>query len=268
MTGRLAILACGGALPVALAQNNPDAVLICFVGVPHGLGAEAEEHRFEKLGALIERLQSAGVTRVVLAGNLARPTLDPAVFDAETKALAPNLMRAMQGGDDALLSAVISLFEAQGFDVLGAHELLPDLTAREGLCLGPRPDATAEMDAARAADILAALSPLDIGQGCVVAGGQCLGIETAQGTDALLRFVAATDPACRPTAPGVFVKAAKRGQDLRVDMPAIGPATIKAVAAAGLAGVMIEPERVMILERDKTLAALADSGLFLATRSL
>ncbi|MDA3858707.1 MAG: LpxI family protein, partial [Roseovarius sp.] len=91
MTGRLAILACGGALPVALAQNNPDAVLICFAGVPHGLGAGAEEHRFEKLGALFERLQGAGVTRVVLAGNLARPTLDPAAFDAETRALAPNL---------------------------------------------------------------------------------------------------------------------------------------------------------------------------------
>lgn len=268
MPGRLAILACGGTLPVALAQAYPEALHICFAGVPHNLGADAQKHQFEKFGALFEALHGAGVTRLVLAGTLPRPALDPAVFDAVTMALAPRLMAGLQGGDDALLTIVISIFEEQGFAVLGAHELLPDLTAAEGLCLGPLPDAAAEADAACAADILAALSPLDIGQGCVVAGGQCLGIETAQGTDALLGFVAATDPARRPKAPGVFVKAAKRGQDLRVDMPAIGPATITAVAAAGLAGLMIEPGRVMILERDKTVAALAETGLFLAARTL
>ena len=267
MSGRLAILACGGGLPVALARHCPGALQICFDGVPHRLGSAARVHRFEKLGALTETLHDAGVTRIVLAGHLPRPTLDPADFDALTTAFAPRLMAGMQGGDDALLTSVIAVFEEQGFTVLGAHELLPDLTAGEGLCVGPVPDELAEADAARAADILAALSPLDIGQGCVVAGGQCLGIETAQGTDALLGFVAATDPACRPRASGVFVKAAKRGQDLRVDMPAIGPDTIAAVAAAGLVGLMIEPGRVMILEREKTLAALSESELFLVART-
>lgn len=268
MTGRLAILACGGALPVALAKANPDALQVCFSGVPHSLGAGAQEHQFEKFGALFEALHGAGITRLVLAGNLPRPSLDPAAFDAVTMALVPRLMAGMQGGDDALLTTVIAVFEEQGFSVLGAHELLPDLTVSEGFCVGPVPDDLAEADAVRAADILAALSPLDIGQGCVVAGGQCLGIETLQGTDALLGFVAATDPAFRPKAPGVFVKAAKRGQDLRVDMPAIGPGTIAGVAAAGLAGLMIEPGRVMILEREKTLAALAQAGLFLAARTV
>ncbi|MDT8327231.1 MAG: UDP-2,3-diacylglucosamine diphosphatase LpxI [Roseovarius sp.] len=268
MAGRLAILAGGGALPVALARAYPEAVQIGFAGVPHGLGAGAGEHRFETLGTLIAALRRAGVSRIVLAGSLARPSLDPTAFDDFTKAVAPRLLAAMQGGDDGLFSAVISIFEEQGFDVLGAHELLDDLAAGPGFLAGPLMDAEAEADAARAADILAALSPLDIGQGCVVAGGQCLGIETAQGTDALLGFVAATDPAHRPKAAGVFVKAAKRGQDLRVDMPAIGPTTIAGVAAAGLAGLVIEPGRVMILERDQTFAALAQSGLFLATRSL
>ncbi|WP_294614682.1 LpxI family protein [uncultured Roseovarius sp.] len=268
MPGRLAILACGGALPVALASACPQALQICFAGVPHNLGEGAQEHRFEKFGALFQALHEAGVTRIVLAGSLPRPTLDPSAFDAVTMALVPRLMAGMQGGDDGLLTTVISVFEERGFAVLGAHDLLPDLTAAEGFHLGPPLDEIAESDAARAADILAALSPLDIGQGCVVAGGQCLGIETAQGTDALLGFVAATDPARRPKARGVFVKAAKRGQDLRVDMPAIGPGTIAAVAAAGLAGLVIEPGRVMILERDKTLAALSDTGLFLTARTL
>lgn len=268
MGGRLAILACGGALPVALAAARPDALCVTFAGVPHGLGADTQEHRIERLGALFDALRDAAVTQVVLAGALARPALDPARFDSVTMALAPRLSAAFGAGDDGLLGTVIAIFEEQGFAVLGAHDLLPDLTAADGLRLGPEPDAQDEADAARAADILIALSPLDIGQGCVVAGGQCLGIETAQGTDALLRFVAQTDPARRPEARGVFVKAAKRGQDLRVDMPVIGPATIEACAGAGLAGLMIEPGRVMILDRDRTLAALRQSGLFLIARQL
>jgi hypothetical protein len=268
MSGRLAILACGGALPVALAAAYPEALCVTFASVAHRLGQGTQEHRFEQFGVLFEALRAEGVTRLVLAGSLARPALDPARLDPVTMALAPRIMAALRAGDDGLLSTVIAIFEEQGFDVLGAHELLPDLTAAEGLRLGPEPDASDEADALRAADILTALSPLDIGQGCVVAGGQCLGIETAQGTDALLQFVAGTDPNLRPKARGVFFKAAKQGQDLRVDMPAIGPSTIAACAQAGLAGLMIEPGRVMILDRDATLAALQDSGLFLIARSL
>ncbi|MDO6646773.1 LpxI family protein, partial [Acinetobacter guillouiae] len=83
-------------------------------------------------------------------------------------------------------------------------------------------------------DILLALSPLDVGQGAVVAGGLVLGIETLQGTDALLRFVGDTPAPLRRCQGGVLVKAPKRGQDLRVDMPAIGPDTVRNAAAAGL----------------------------------
>lgn len=266
MAQRLAILACSGALPAQIADAHPDAVQIAFAGIPHGLGPRAREHRLEKMGALFDTLRTEGVTQVVLAGSLARPALDTAALDAATMALAPRLMQALQGGDDGLLRFVIGIFEEQGFAVVGAHELLPGLTAAADLEIGTAPSEADLSDAARARDILRALSPLDVGQGCVVAGGQCLGIETLQGTDALLRFVAATPGALRPAARGVYVKAAKRGQDLRVDMPAIGPQTVAGAAAAGLAGLVVEPGRVMILEREATFRAVADAGLFLIAR--
>jgi DUF1009 family protein len=87
-----------------------------------------------------------------------------------------------------------------------------------------------------------------------------------QGTDAILRFVGETPEALRRGQRGVYVKAAKRGQDLRVDMPAIGPDTIEAVAAAGLAGLVIEAGRVMVLERAETLAKAEALSLFLTAR--
>ncbi len=268
MAARLAILAGNGGLPVALSQAQPDALCVGFQGVSHQMDhATVQMHRFEQLGALFDALRAGGVTQVVFAGSMARPPLDPAGFDPVMLALAPRLMAAMQGGDDALLRLVIAIFEEQGFTVVGAHEVLDNLTAQPGLLAGDEPDEKTLEDADRAADILSALSPLDIGQGAVVAAGLCLGIETLQGTDFLLENVART-PAHLRRGRGVFVKAAKRGQDLRVDMPAIGPDTVKALADAGLAGAVIEAGRVMILQREATLAAFTQRGLFLMARSL
>lgn len=267
MSGQLAILACGGQLPVMLALAYPEAHCFALQGIPHELGERAEEHRIEKLGSLFKSMKSNRVSRVVLAGHLARPALKPAQMDAKTLTLVPRIMRAMQGGDDHLLRTVIGIFEDQGFEVVGAHELLPNLTATPDLRIG-KPSKTDMQDAERACNILKTLSPLDVGQGCVVAGGQVLGIETVQGTDAMLRFAGGTSEKLRNGARGVFVKAAKQGQDLRVDMPAIGPDTVTQVVEAGLAGIVIEAGRVMILHRENTLQGIEKAGLFLRARAL
>ena len=167
-----------------------------------------------------------------------------------------------------MLRHVIEIFEEQGFSVVGAHELLPDLTAAQGLKVGIDPSDDDLLDVARACNILTVLSPLDIGQACVVAAGQCLGIETIEGTDALLDLVFRMPKNLRSGAKGVFVKASKRGQDLRVDMPTIGPRTIDAVVKAGLAGVVIEADRVMMLDRNETMQRVEDAGIFLSARGM
>jgi len=268
MAGRLAVLACAGVLPVEIARANPGAMIVTLQGIPSDLDGWSERHRLERIGTLFAALRAGGVDRVVFAGSLVRPALDPSAFDPEMAVIAPRLTAALSRGDDALLRTVIEVFEEQGFSVVGAHEVLPSLVAEDGLAVGPEPAPGDEADVARAAEILRGISPLDIGQGCVVAGGQCLGIETVQGTDALLRFVAQSDPAYRRGARGVCVKAAKAGQDLRIDMPAIGPRTVAAVAGAGLAGLVVEAGRVMVLERAATLRAARDSGIFLLARRL
>ncbi|CUH68610.1 hypothetical protein TG4357_03694 [Thalassovita gelatinovora] len=268
MTGRLAILAGNGVLPVEIATAHPEAVKVVFDGVPHQLSGDLQPHAFEKLGGLFEDLRGLGVTRVVMAGSMTRPPLDAPAFDPLMISLAPRLLSAMQGGDDALFGLIIEIIEEQGFEVLGAHDLVAGLTAKEGLLAGPVPTADLLADADRGADILNALAPVDIGQGCVVAGGLCLGVETIQGTDFMLRMVAETPDALRRGASGVFIKASKRGQDLRVDMPAIGPDTVVQVQKAGLAGIVVEAGHVMILERDKTLQEIEKAGLFLMGRVL
>ncbi|SEK93129.1 hypothetical protein SAMN05421666_3107 [Roseovarius nanhaiticus] len=268
MAGRLAILACGGALPVLLARAHPEALHFTLRGVPSELAHSAQEFPLEQIGALFDAMKAAGVDRMVFAGSLVRPALNPAEFDTEMIRLAPGLMAAIPQGDDALLRFVIGMFEEQGFDVLGAHELLPGLTVEPGLAVGPAPSKAELADAARAAHILSEISPLDIGQGCAVAGGQCLGIETVQGTDAILAYVAQTPIALRRGQRGVYVKGPKRGQDLRIDMPTVGPSTVDAVADAGLAGLVLAAGAVVILERETALRRAQERGIFVISQAL
>ena len=255
MDGR-AIIAGSGALPGLLLQAGP-AHVVAFEGVPIAAdGAPRIEARFERLGALFDALSAAGVTEVCFAGAMGRPPLDPAALDDLTKALLPRLMQAMARGDDALLRDVAALFEERGFAVRSAQEIRPDLLASEG-CLAGAP--LPERDVARARAVLEALGPLDVGQAAVAGRGQILGIETLQGTDAMLAFVAETEPGSG----GVLVKRPKPGQDLRFDVPAIGPGTVAAAARAGLAGIEIAAGGVLMLDPASVRAACAEAGLAL-----
>ena len=144
---------------------------------------------------------------------------------------------------------VAGIFEAEGFAVRAPHEILTDLVAPAGVLTRTEPGTADRRDAERAAHIVAALGAADVGQAAVVAGGICLGLESIQGTDSLLEFVARTAAEVRPAgARGVLFKGPKPGQDRRMDLPAIGPGTIEGAAAAGLAGVVVEADGVMILE--------------------
>lgn len=264
---RLGIIAGQGRLPVALKQAVPEAHLCAFEGVGYAGEEHAQMHRFDALGRLMAELHEEGVTELVLAGAMRRPALDAARLDPLTLSLMPRLQAALRKGDDGLLRDVVQIFEEQGFHVIGAHQVDTDLTASEGVLTVAAPSASTRGDIARAASILAALSRVDVGQAAVVEGGLCLGVESVQGTDALLRFVAASPPELR-RGQGVLLKAPKAGQDLRVDMPSIGPGTVARAVEAGLSGIAIEAGLVLILDRAATLAAADEAGLFLEAVNL
>ena len=261
--GRLAILAGQGALPQRIAAAYPDALFVRFQGLAVDLpGNDVLETSYERFGEMFDGLRAAGVTEVVFAGGLARPALNPANFDAKMMQLAPRFMAAMKGGDDALLRAVIAAFEEEGFVVRGAHDVLPDLTvAADLLCQDVSASDQIEADAAQGRRIIAALGPLDVTQACVVANGLCLGIETAQGTEALLRFVRDTRDSLRFARGGVLVKRPKPDQDLRIDMPTIGPDTVYQARDAGLDGICIQAGRVIVLDVDMVRQRSKETGV-------
>ncbi|MCB1388847.1 MAG: UDP-2,3-diacylglucosamine diphosphatase LpxI [Rhodobacteraceae bacterium] len=251
----VALVAGAGRLPAELAARL-DAPLVCAPpGIaPDGLAVDVVFH-VERLSPFLRMLGDRGIETVVMAGAIHRPRLDPALFDRETAALVPDLLAAMAGGDDAALRWIIGLIEDYGLRVAGLSEVAPDLLAAPGI-LGARSPSDAEArDAGRGRAILAALDAVDVGQGCVVASGLCLGVEALFGTDAMLADVARHRATREPQAGGVFVKRAKAGQDLRADLPAIGPGTVAAAQAAGLSGIALQAGRVVVLDREATIAA-------------
>lgn len=266
--GALGVIAGRGDLPRLIAEAQAQAGRPCLVvafegAAPDWIGA----HRhlvapLEKPGRVFAALRDAGVDRVAFAGGMARPTLRPLAFDLTAARLAPRLVPLLKQGDDALLRGLAGIFESEGFALVGAHELLAHLLAPAGDMAARAADADDRRDIARAAELVAALGALDVGQGAVVAGGLCLGLETLQGTDAMLGFAAAT-PAALRRRPGVLYKAPKPGQDRRMDLPAVGVETLRRAAEAGLAGVAVAAGGVLLLDPAAMRAEADRLGLFL-----
>lgn len=266
---RLGVIAGGGALPRLVAEAERQAGGDPFVIALRGnagdwVGAyETAAAGPGQVGRIFSVLRAAGCRRVCLAGGLQRPSLTNLRFDFTALRMLPVLRRLMRRGDDGLLRGLAEIFENRGFQLVGAHELLGDLLAPHGP-LGDRSPSKPDLeDVARAAEIVAALGRVDVGQGAVVARGRCLAVETVQGTDAMLaRLEGETRRGGAPVPSGVLYKAPKPGQDLRLDMPAIGPETVRRAARAGLNGVAIEAGSVFVLDVDATVAAADAAGVF------
>ncbi|MBV1866832.1 MAG: UDP-2,3-diacylglucosamine diphosphatase LpxI [Marinosulfonomonas sp.] len=266
----LAIIAGEGALPNILYRHlcalGQTPLIVELDGFPAAIPTAEKIHfRIEHLGSLLADLKARGITELCLAGHVQRPNIDPGQIDALTAPFVPAIAKAIQAGDDGALRAIVTIFEGAGFAVCAADEILPGLLPAAGVPSQIKPGQDHQTDATRASQIVAALGAVDVGQGCVVAKGQALALEGFGGTDWMLATLA---DGRRPAGPegGLFYKAPKPGQDLRVDLPVIGPQTVAAVAAAGLDGIVIAAGGVMVLDADETVKACDAHGVFLWIR--
>lgn len=268
----LAIIAGSGEYPPRLASLAAARGHEVYVAAVEGAADPADftpgsvrAYRLGQLGRLLEELRRRGIADLVLIGALPRPSFGSLLPEPSTLKYLPHFARAFQGGDDHLLKGVVQFFEGQGFRVHGSNEIAPELTAPLGPLGRRQAPAVALGVIEQGFALLAALSPFDVGQAAIVADHRVVAIEAAEGTDAMIRRVADLVAAGRlkfAKGDGVLVKAPKEGQDLRVDMPAIGPDTLRNLAQAGLSGVALRAGKVLVGDSGR-LGKLADElGLF------
>jgi DUF1009 family protein len=269
---KLGLIAGGGSLPVEIAEHCQRSGRPLFVirlkgfagqGLEPYAGAEVG---LAELGKCFKALKRAGCHAVCLAGNVARPDFTALMPDLRGLAALPAAIAAARKGDDALLRMLVAEFEKEGFVVEGAHEVMDDLSLGAGPLGRIQPGADSAADIQQALDVARAIGRLDAGQAAVVCRGLVLGLEAAEGTDALLARVADLPEALRGrpgAAVGVLAKAPKPTQEKRVDLPTIGPATVEGVARAGLAGIVGEAGHLLVLEREAVIALADELGIFI-----
>ena len=271
-TEPLGLIAGAGAMPLCVADAAAKAGRPVFCVLLEGYAQPGDYAPYPstvvplgRIGRMIEWMRQHSVRDLVLAGHVTRPSLLSFRFDAEGVRLIAKLgARAIFGGDDGLLSAVLRVIREEGFRPVGAQEVFDGLLVEEGVLTERRPDAQARSDIARGIAVARALGGADVGQGCVVQQGLVLGVEAIEGTDALLARCAGLR---REGPGGVLVKLVKPRQDIRADLPVIGPETVRNATAAGLAGIAIEARDgaagTLVVDRDVTVAAADAAGLFL-----
>ncbi len=269
---RIGIIAGGGSLPAAVAQsamNSGNDIYIIGIKGEADPSIERYPHcwaRWGEIGRLLATLEDQKCSNLVIIGSVSRPDLSEIRFDFGAVKHLPTILGLTIGGDDTVLKNVIRFFEGKGLTISGAHEVAPDLVAERGRLGRHAPDDADLKDIRLASGLLDALGPYDAGQAAVVTREHVIAIEAAEGTDEMLARAAALRQwgrAKKNTRAGILMKKPKPGQELRVDMPVIGPKTIAGAVEAGLSGIALSAGHVLLAEREKTIRDADEAGLFL-----
>jgi DUF1009 family protein len=273
----LALICGGGSLPLTVAdlaaKRGRKIVLFPLHGAANPADFMNRPHEWLYLGQVgrfLRLARAAGCNDVVLIGSVVRPALWQLRLDLRTVIALPRIALGFRGGDNHLLSFIGRLVEGYGFHMVGAHEVAPEILVPEGNLGRFQPTERDRADIALGLNYLRAAGPFDIGQAVVLENKRVLAVEAAEGTDAMLTRVAEMRASGRirsPAGTGVLVKAPKPGQDLRFDMPSIGPKTVEGAVRAGLAGIAVLAGRTIVAEPAQLVGAADRAKIFVAGES-
>ncbi len=268
------VIAGAGSLPFAVAdsllKNGRQPAIFAIRGFCDPARVLSYRHHWVALGQvgrLTRLLRSENCGDVVFIGALVRPALSEIRLDWGTLRVLPKIAAALRGGDDHLLSGIGRIFEQHGFRLRGVQEVAPDLVMPEGDLARTTPNADDRGDIEKGLAALHAMSPFDIGQALVVIDGHVVAVEDIEGTDGLLARIVRLREQGRVRAKpgrGVLVKAPKSTQDLRFDLPTLGPKTIEGAIAAGLSGVAMVAGRAIVAE-PQAMIDIADKARLFVT---
>lgn len=223
-----------------------------------------------EVGRVLKSFKTNGCDTISMIGNIKRPDFSTLKPDMKGLSLLPKIINAARKGDDPLLRVIVDIFEQEGFEVLGVQDLLEDLVLPAGWVAGDTVTDETLSDIKRAFEISGLIGEADIGQGSVVCDGLVLAVEAQEGTDAMLRRVSQLPEAIRGSEDGrrgVLVKRPKPIQEQRVDLPVLGPSTVRKASEAGLSAVCGVAGGALWVEQDemKRLANAAGIALISLT---
>jgi hypothetical protein len=265
---KLGIVAGGGSIPRRLIQACQDKkidfrILAIEGNAEKDLLNGLEDHgrwiRLGQAGTGFKYFAEQQVQDVVMIGTIRRPGILDLVPDLRTTAFFAKV-GAKALGDDGILRAIVSEIEGDGMLVKGIHEVLPDLLVKNGVLTRNNPSKEDWTDINRGVQVATELGRVDVGQAVVVQHGLVLGVEGIEGTDELMRRC---KDYRRKGKGGVLVKLRKPKQDMRIDLPTIGPRSVERAHETGLVGLVVHAGNGLIVDEEQTLALADKYGMFI-----
>ena len=263
---KLGMIAGGGMMPVEIIKHcNSTGKEIFVVGIePFAKEEELKDapHIFAKMGEagkIFKALTENNVYEIVMAGGIKRPSFKELIPDWEgAKLMAKLAIKKMS--DDNMFRAVMNEIESHGFKVVGIEEVVPEMLFSEGIYGKVKPTTDDMNDIQRGITVAKALGAVDVGQAVVVQEGMVLAVEAIEGTDMMLSRAATVKK--QGKAP-VMIKVLKPGQDMRVDLPAIGLQTIEQLMKYDIKGIAVEAGGILLIERDAVIKMADEAGIFI-----
>lgn len=260
------MIAGGGAMPEEIISHcNANNIPVFAIGLEPFATAErlsGAPHIFSRIaqaGKIIKAFKEHGVHDIVLAGGIKRPSLKELIPDAEGMKIAGKLaLKSLS--DDGLFRAVMDEIEKRGFRVVGIEEVVPDMLFSEGVYGRVKPSRDDMSDIERGWTVAKAIGAVDVGQAVVVQEGLVLAMEAIEGTDMVLSRASQLR---KPGKAPVMVKVLKPGQDMRVDLPAIGLQTIDMFIKYGIGGIAVEAGGILLIEREAVIKKADEHGIFI-----
>ena len=262
----IGLVAGWGSFPVQVAQSLiREGRRVCCVAISGHASTDLEsicDHvtwsGVGRLGGHIRYFKKNGVEQVTMAGKLFKAEL---LYQGSLwlrhfpdltclRTLGPSLLgRNRDARDDNLLLAVTNAYRHAGMEVLAATDFAPELLVKEGILAGPKPHRKLNSDIETGWQVAKQMGRMDIGQTISIKDGTVIAVEAIEGTDACIDR---TGDLCRRGG-WTLVKVSKPQQDMRFDVPTIGPQTVERVSKAKGSAIAIEAGKTILVEREKTL---------------
>ena len=269
---QLAIIAGGGSLSDIIIETvekkgwNLTVFAIGDLNIAKNQDISLIEMKRLDIGRIFQILKSQKIKNICMVGYIPRPNspkdyLNFRYLNVQTLSILFQSIGILRGGDASLFKKINSLLEKRGYKIIGASEIAPNLTLKGGLYSSKSVSKVEFENIKKAKQCAEMTGYLDIGQAVVVKNGRVLAIEAAEGTDVMLERAACLE-AIRIKRGGVILKSAQINQDKRVDMPTIGPNTIKNVVKANLSGIAITADNVIVLDFQKVIEMIEDNNLY------
>ena len=221
-----------------------------------------------KVGGHMSYFRSCGVNEVTMAGKLFKADL---LFSGSVwlkhfpdltciRTFGPHLLgRRKDARDDSLLMAVVNAYHRVGMTIVPATDLAPDLLVKRSQLSGSAISKSLQFDIEFGWKIAKQMGGMDIGQTITIKDGTVLAVEAIEGTDACIER---TGQVCKRGG-WTMVKVSKPNQDMRFDVPTIGPQTIQRVRDSGGKAIVVEAQKTIIVDQQKTIQAAKDAGITL-----